>query len=281
MNTQYTTTLVAAALAEDLGQGDITTDSLVPAGSSGQGRIIAKAAGIICGLGVAREVFRQINPKVSFTPLISEGKKIKPGQAVVRLKGPVRALLSGERVALNFLCHMSGIATATSDFVRAVKPHKTRILDTRKTTPLLRPLERYAVRCGGGDNHRFNLADAAMVKDNHSVFASKRLSLPQIVETIKAKRAVKVILEVDSLAQMPQALQSPADVILLDNMTPQQVKQAVRLRNELKAKVLLEASGGISLKNVRAYAAAGVERISIGSLTHSAQGLNMSLELDP
>ena len=288
MNTRYTQTIVSLALAEDLGSGDVTTNALVSKNHARKARIIAKSSGIVCGLGLVKETFCQLDKAFRFQPLLKDGDKVKAGQTIARLSGAARALLSGERTALNFLGQLSGIATKTRAFVEAVRPYKTAILDTRKTTPLLRQLERYAVRCGGGSNHRFNLSDMAMLKDNHLACAQQplpgrakiRIDFAALVEAIRSKKNVKIELEVDSLSQLKDVLSAGADVILLDNMTPSQVRQAVRLRKRAKSKVPLEASGGITLKNVRQYAAAGVERVSIGVLTHSRQALDVSLEFD-
>ena len=281
MDARYIQTIVSLALAEDLSGGDVTTNALVPKNHKSKARIVAKSAGTVCGLTLAKEAFKQLSSALRFQALVKEGQKVKPGAVIAQLNGSTRALLSAERTALNFLGYLSGIATKTQAFVEAVKPYKTVILDTRKTTPLLRRLERYAVRYGGGTNHRFNLADMAMLKDNHRAAVLRgQASLKHLVETIQHTKAVKIELEVDTLSQLKEALHSGANVILLDNMTPSQVKQAVQLRNQAHSKVPLEASGGITLKNVRAYAAAGVERISIGSLTHSRQALDVSLEFD-
>ncbi len=280
MDPKYIHTIVSLALAEDVGSGDVTTNALVPAKHKSSACIIAKSAGIVCGLEFAAQAFRQLDPQVRFKALVKDGSKVKASTVVARITGQTRTLLTGERVALNFLSHLSGVATQTRAFADAVKPFKTAVMDTRKTTVLLRQMERYAVRCGGGVNHRFNLEDMVMIKDNHRAFAPGQLNLKDLVETFKPKKPVKVELEVDTISQLKEALNSGADVILLDNMIPVQVRQAVRLRNQAKSKALLEASGGITLRNVRAYAAAGVERISVGSLTHSHQALDMSLEFN-
>ena len=191
-----------------------------------------------------------------------------------------RTLLTAERVAINFLSLLSGISTQTRIFVDAIKPYRTPIYDTRKTTPLLRKLERYAVRCGGGVNHRFNLSEMAMIKDNHRE-VSASMSFSEMVAQVKQATKKKVELEVDNLAQFRQALKSKADYILLDNMTPLQTRQAVQWRNQEKSKILLEASGGININNVKQYAATGVDRISVGSLTHSPKALDISLVFMP
>ncbi len=280
MNSEYVRTIIALALAEDKAFGDITTNSLVPKSSLSAARLVVKSDGVVCGLEFAKEAFRQLDPKISFKSSIRDGQKVKAGTVLAIVRGSSRALLSGERTALNFLSYLSAIATKTRSFVDAVKPYRTDILDTRKTTPLLRGAERYAVRIGGGVNHRFDLGAMAMIKDNHRVFAAGKFTLAGAVDEIRRKHKKAVELEVDTFEEFAQALDSRADVILLDNMTPAQVRRAVALRKKVGSKVLLEASGGIGLKNVRQYAAAGVERISIGGLTHSRQALDISLELD-
>ncbi len=272
--------IVRLALAEDIGQGDITTNAIVPANLKAKAVLRAKADGVICGLILTQETFKTLSLKLQFKALVKDGQRVKKGQTLARIEGPGRALLSGERVAINFLSYLSGIATKTRAFVDAVKPYKSIILDTRKTTPLLRTLERYAVRCGGGVNHRFNLNDMAMIKDNHLAACVKKHSLIEAVNHLRSTTKKRIELEVDTWGQFQEALQSKADIILLDNMTPQQIKRAVMERNRLKSKIALEASGGINLRNVKKYAATGVDRISIGELTHSRQALDISLDFE-
>ncbi len=302
VNQAYIKTIVALALAEDLGSGDITTNSLIPASLRAQARIIFKSDGIVCGLNVVQCVFKILNKQVRLQTTVAEGSRVKKGKVVAFIKGPARAILTGERVALNFLTHLSAIATHTRALAERIKPYKTKILDTRKTTPLLRQLERYAVRIGGGHNHRFDLSTMAMIKDNHCFLlsspnaligdpgsASSRFPiippwrdgndrLVKAVQTIKTKTRKMVELEVDKEQEFQQALNSKADIILLDNMTPQQVRRAVVFRNRVKSKILLEASGSINLDNVRAYAATGVDRISVGALRASGPALDISLD---
>lgn len=281
MDNRYIKKIVSLALAEDIGIKDITTNALVPKAHQSSAQIIVKSNGIICGLAFARETFVQLSSKIHFEHFVKDGQKAKSGKIIARIHGPTRALLTGERVALNFLSYFSAIATKTHAFVDAVKPHKAIILDTRKTTPLLRPLERYAMRCGGGVNHRLNLSDMAMIKDNHRAFVSGRMNLIQAVETVRKKTKKLVELEVDTLNELKEALKTTADIILLDNMSTLQIHQAVKMRDRAGSGILLEASGGIDLKNVHRYAATGVERISVGGLTHSRQSLDISLELCP
>ena len=279
---KYITNIAAAALAEDLfGGGDITTHSLVSSKHRSSAKIIVKTAGTIGGLELAKIVFKQLDKNFTFNACVKEGHSVKAFTVIAQLKGSTRALLTGERTALNFLSYVSGIATKTQQFVSKVKGYKTQILDTRKTTPLLRALERYAVRCGGGVNHRFNLSDMVMIKDNHRVVAKGDcLNLNEAVNQIKAKTTKQIELEVDTLEELAEALLTKADIILLDNMTPTQTKAAVLMRNRLNKRILLESSGGINLNNVAVYAATGVERISIGALTHSRCALDFSLEFE-
>jgi nicotinate-nucleotide pyrophosphorylase (carboxylating) len=280
MKPEYVRTIVQLALAEDIGEGDITTDNLVPLRSRSNARLVSKANGVICGVNLACSVFKTLNSKIIFHALINDGQMVRRGDIIAEISGSTRALLSGERVAVNLLSFLSGIATQTRLFVNKVKPYKTVIMDTRKTTPLLRQMERYAVRVAGGVNHRFNLNDMAMIKDNHRVFCQIPC-MNEVVENLKKKIKQKVEVEVDDLDQLKEILNSKADVILLDNMSPRQVARAVRMRKQAKSRILLEASGGITLKNVKSYAATGVDRISVGALTHSRQVLDISMEFMP
>lgn len=278
MKPEYIHTIVQLALAEDIGDGDITTENMIPQKAQSKAYLAAKADGIICGINIACEVFKVLNPKIAFCGLIKDGRQVHRGSRIAEISGPTRNLLTGERVALNLLSHLSGIATQTRAYVDKIKPYKSAIMDTRKTTPLLRQLERYAVRCGGGANHRFNLNDMVMLKDNHRVSCQER-PLMDVINDLKKKTNLKVEVEVDHLNELKEILDSKADIILLDNMSPKQVKEAVKMRNQAKSKIFLEASGGITLKNVKQYAACGVDRISIGALTHSFKALDISMEL--
>jgi len=277
MKPAYVQTIVQLALAEDIGQGDITTDNLIPLNSKSKARLIAKAEGVICGVNLARRVFKSLNPKIIFRARLRDGQAVRRGRTIAEISGSTRALLTGERVAINLLSFLSGIATQTSLYVNKIKPYKAAIMDTRKTTPLLRQLERYAVRSAGGVNHRFNLNDMMMIKDNHRVSCGEQ-GMNEIIRILKKKIKAKLEVEVDDLKQFKEILNSKADIILLDNMTPRQIAKAVQLRNQAKSPILLEASGGITLKNVRQYAATGVDRISVGALTHSRQVLDISME---
>lgn len=277
MTDAYMKTVVAAALAEDIGQGDITTNNLILETSKVQAQLVFKTEGVVCGLNVAECVFKTFCKKISFQRLVSEGSKVKKHKVIAIIKGPARAILTAERVAINFLTHLSAIATQTRSFVEQIKPYLSKIFDTRKTTPLLRQMERYAVHVGGGHNHRFDLSAMVMIKDNHRSLLKKG-GLKQAVEIVKLKTKRSVVLEVDTWDEFQEALTSKAEVILLDNMTPLQVRNALNLRNRLNPSVLLEASGGINIHNVRAYAKTGVERISVGSLTSVKEGIDISLD---
>jgi nicotinate-nucleotide pyrophosphorylase (carboxylating) len=269
--------VIRQALEEDRAWDDVTTQTLVDASARAEAVIFCKQDAIVCGLDVAKRVFHALNPGLHIQMLVKDGERIKKNQKILRLKGPTRALLTAERTALNFLSYLSAIATKTNRFVGAVKPFKTQILDTRKTTPTLRFLERYAVHCGGGYNHRDNLSDMMLIKDNH--WLTTEAPLAQVIDQAVSKISVAVEVEVDRLDQLEKVLKSKADVILLDNMTPAMIRRAVILRKAAKSAVLLEVSGGINLKNVRRYAQTGVDRISIGELTHSREAVDFSMEV--
>ncbi len=271
--------IVDAALVEDGARDDVTTSALVPPEQPGRAAIIAKEDGVLAGLPVARAVFGALDGQLRFTLCLPEGASIESGDQIATVEGVLAAILSGERVALNFLQQLSGVATATHRLVTAVAGLPVKILDTRKTTPGLRVLERYAVRVGGGTNHRFNLSDGLLIKDNHIAATTDRdLSLVQIIEQARksAPSGMLVEIEVTTVEEARQALDGGADVILLDNMSVPDMGQAVQ---EAKGRALTEASGGITIENVRQVAETGVDRISIGALTHSAPALDMSLEL--
>jgi len=265
--------IVLAALAEDIGAGDVTTDSTVPADSVGLGDLLVKEAGVVCGLGVAETTFRALDPDIHFEARASDGDVVEPPVVVARISGSERAILTGERVALNFLGRLSGIATLTRRYVDAIEGTGASVLDTRKTTPGLRELEKYAVACGGGRNHRFGLDDAVLVKDNHLRAAG---SVPAAVELVRAATALPIEVECDTLDQVADALAAGVDAILLDNMTLDQLREAVDLTG---SSARLEASGGVTLDTIRAIAETGVDEISVGALTHSARSLDVSLEL--
>ena len=268
--------LVRAALLEDVGRGgDLTTEAVVEPERRARARIVARRAGVVAGLDVAILAFRFLDEHVELLDRIPEGARVERGQAVGEIAGSARALLTGERTALNLLCRMCGIATATRELVDLIEGSAARIADTRKTTPGLRALERYAVRRGGGVNHRFGLDDGVLIKDNHLALAG---SIREAVAAARARAGhmVKVEIEVDTLDQLREALSEPIDAVLLDNMTPQELAKAVAI---VARRVVTEASGGVTRQNVAAIAAAGVDIISVGWLTHSAPALDLSLEI--
>jgi nicotinate-nucleotide pyrophosphorylase (carboxylating) len=265
--------IVEAALAEDVGEGDVTTEATVDPDAVGTAELVLREPGVVCGLAAAEAVFRALDPDLRFEPLVEEGALVDRPKAVAVLTGPQRAILTGERTALNFLGRLSGIATLTRRYVDAVDGTGVAILDTRKTTPGLRALEKHAVACGGGRNHRFGLDDGVLVKDNHLRAAG---SVGAAVESVRATTDLPVEVECDTLEQVEEALAAGADAILLDNMTLEERRAAVAIAG---GRARLEASGGVTLENVRAIAETGVDEISVGALTHSARSLDVSLEL--
>lgn len=271
-------TAIADALREDLGlAGDITTDATVPASARATAVIAARKPGVVSGLDLAEVAFRSLDPSVAFEINASDGTRAAAGSTIARVAGSARSLLSAERVALNFMGRLSGIATLTRAYVDAVAGTSATIVDTRKTTPGLRAFEKYAVRCGGGRNHRTGLFDAILIKDNHIVAAG---GLSEAVQAARqhAGHMVKVEVEVDTLDQLRQALVHDIDVVLLDNMSPPTLREAVAL---VDGRVLTEASGGVDLSTVRAIAETGVDLISVGALTHSAPVLDLGLDFQP
>ena len=269
---------IADALAEDLGlAGDITTDATVPADARATAVIASRRPGVVSGLDLAEETFRALDAAVVFERLQGDGESVAAKTNIACISGNARALLTAERVALNFMGRMSSIATLTQAYVRAVAGTKADIVDTRKTTPGLRAFEKYAVRCGGGRNHRTGLFDAILIKDNHIVAAG---GLSQAIEAARAHagHTVKLEVEVDTLDQLRDALRYDVDIFLLDNMAPAMLREAVTM---IGGKALSEASGGVDLSTVRAIAEAGVDLISIGALTHSAPVLDLGLDFEP
>lgn len=269
--------IVKKALEEDLAGGDVTTEAMIPTDLGGQGVIKAREELILAGLEVAREVFAALDPEISFRPEHEDGDELKEGEAVAALSGRARALLTGERVALNFLQRLSGVATLTSRFVNLVQGTKATIVDTRKTTPGLRALEKYAVRVGGGQNHRHGLYDMYLIKDNHIATVG---SIKEAVGRARraASLAAKIEVEAKTLQEVKEALEAEADVIMLDNMSLQEMEEAVAV---VKGWALVEASGGINLENVRSIAETGVDFISVGGLTHSARAVDLSMDITP
>ena len=270
------TDLVRQALAEDLGPGDITSALTIDPTATTSGRFIAKEPGVICGWAVVQEVFRQLNSAISLKITHGDGTHVDTGTVLAVISGPTRDVLSGERVALNFLQHLSGIATATRKLVDLLADYpQVRVVDTRKTLPGLRALQKYAVRVGGGYNHRFNLADAVLIKDNH-LAACGGIKAAVAKVRMAAPHTMKIEVEVESEAQVREALAAGADIIMLDNMSPSLMAEMVRL---IEGKALVEASGNVSAETIQAIAAAGVDLISVGRITHSVQALDISLLL--
>ena len=265
--------LAYAALAEDVGEGDVTTDAIVGPDATGSALLLVKEPGVVCGLGMVEAVLRALDPEVAVEALTEEGALVESGTAVVRISGSLRAILTGERTALNYLGRLSGIATLARRYVDEVDGTGVAVLDTRKTTPGLRLLEKHAVAVGGGRNHRLALDDGVLIKDNHLRSAS---SIAEAVERARGATPLPVEVECDTLGQVSEALAAGADAILLDNMSLEELRATVALAN---GRVRLEASGGVTLENVRAIAATGVDEISVGALTHSARSLDVSLEL--
>jgi nicotinate-nucleotide pyrophosphorylase (carboxylating) len=265
--------VVLAALAEDIGAGDVTTEATVADDAVGMAELLVKEAGVVCGLRVAETAFRALDPEIRFEAFVSDGDDVEPPAVVARLTGSERAILTAERVALNFLGRLSGIATQTRRYVEAVEGTGAAVLDTRKTTPGLRALEKYAVAAGGGRNHRFGLDDAVLIKDNHLRAAG---SIAAAVTLVRAATDLSVELECETLVQVGEALDAGVDAILLDNMPLDELRAAVAL---VDGRARLEASGGVTLDTIRAIAETGVDEISVGALTHSARSLDVSLEL--
>jgi len=267
--------IIEQALLEDIGTGDITTESIIPFNLKAKGIIKTSEEGVVAGLNITSLVFKKLDSEIIFQEKIKDGTQVVRGKVLAEITGPARTILKGERVALNFLQRMSGIATITSKFCQQVKGLPVRIVDTRKTTPGLRILEKYAVRMGGGYNHRFGLYDAVLIKDNHIAVAG---GIKSAVNSIRKQisHTVKIEVEVENLSQLQEALEMKVDIIMLDNMDLNTIKKAVKI---VKGKALIEASGGITLEKVREIAQTGVDLISIGSLTHSVKSLDISMEI--
>ena len=268
--------ILLAALREDIGTGDVTTLSTVPEATVVSGRFIAKEAGVVCGLPVAARVFELVDPAVGFNPRASDGDAVGEGAVIAEISGPARGVLTGERVALNFLQRLSGIATQTRRLVEAVRGTKAGIADTRKTTPGLRALEKYAVRTGGGVNHRFNLSDGVLIKDNHIRAAG---GIKKAVEAARrsAPHTLRIEVEVEDLDMLDEALRCGADIVMLDNMSIEEMAEAV---GRVGGRALVEASGNMGEKDLAKVAATGVDLISVGALTHSVRAMDISLKFD-
>ncbi len=272
---------VRAALAEDIGPGDVTTLATVPAAATLTVEMVAREPLVLAGLAFATAAFRELSPQIQLQSHQADGQFCAAGDRLLRVEGPARAILTAERVALNFMQRLSGVATLTARFVRQLQGTRAKILDTRKTTPGWRRFEKYAVRCGGGQNHRIGLFDLVLIKDNH--LAALRDEQPNaIAAAVQRARtaypALQVEVEADTLAQVRQATEAGADIILLDNMTPAQLTEAVRL---VGGRAKTEASGGVNLQTLRAIAETGVDFISVGALTHSARAMDIGLDYDP
>jgi len=267
--------LVRTALLEDLGRaGDITTDAIVPPQARAQARLVARQEGVLAGLDLARLAFRLVDPAIEFDARLRDGAQLVPGGEIAVLHGPARGLLTAERIALNFLCHLSGVATATASIARAIRPWRCRVTCTRKTMPGLRAVQKYAVRVGGGSNHRHGLDDAVLIKDNHIAIAG---GVACAVERARAAigHLVKIEVEVDTLAQLDEALALGVDVVLLDNMDTDTLREAVR---RVDGRAVTEASGRITPETAPAVAATGVDLMAVGWLTHSARVLDIGLD---
>ena len=272
--------LIDASLSEDQTFNDATTAALVPADIRGVGMVRAKAEGVLSGVDVAMAVFRRVDPDLDTQTLLQDGSPLSPGDDIARLEGAAASILKAERIALNFLQRMSGISTATRQYVRAVEGSQARIVDTRKTVPGLRYLDKHAVRMGGGYSHRLNLADGILIKDNHiQALRSREMELKDIIKLAlaRASHTIKVEVEVETLDEVREAVEAGAHIIMLDNMSVDTMRQAMGI---VEGRAVVEASGGITMKTVRQVADTGVDLISIGGLTHSASALDISLDLE-
>jgi nicotinate-nucleotide pyrophosphorylase (carboxylating) len=269
--------IIRRALEEDIGTGDITTNSVIPPSTRISGRLLAKEDGRVCGLPVFCRVFEMIDPAVAIELLVNEGDAVKRGDVFAHISGPARAILTGERVALNFLQHLSAIASKTAWAVEQVAGTKARITDTRKTTPGLRVLEKYAVRVGGGSNHRFNLSDGILIKDNH-IQAAGSIKAAVTAARSHAPHTLKIEVEVENSAMIAEALACQADIIMLDNMDQAAIEAAVK---QIDGRALIEISGNMGERDIKALAATGIDLISIGALTHTVKAMDISLRFDP
>jgi nicotinate-nucleotide pyrophosphorylase (carboxylating) len=272
--------IIGKALDEDTAQGDVTSEALIPPDLAGRAEILVKEKGVLAGIDIAARVFHRVDPQLKIDILIEDGTAVKSGDIVASIAGSVNAMLKAERTALNFLQRLSGIASMTAQYVAEIDGHNASIYDTRKTTPGLRLLEKYAVRMGGGHNHRQHLGDAVLIKDNHSAaLRAMGLGLKDIIDKARqnAPKGITIEIEVTSAREAADALKAGADIIMLDNMGLNEMKQVVSMG---AGKAKLEASGGITLENVRQIAMTGVDMISVGALTHSYKALDISLEME-
>ncbi|WP_408956302.1 carboxylating nicotinate-nucleotide diphosphorylase [Natroniella sp. ANB-PHB2] len=275
LNKREVLKIIRTALVEDIGRGDITTEALIERDKKGVGQIIAKDSGIIAGLDVVSWVYEELDSDLKFKTLVADGERVESSQVIAKVSGSVGPLLTGERVALNFLQRMSGIATKTASYQEKIADYNLKIVDTRKTTPGLRILEKYAVKAGGGSNHRFGLYDAVMIKDNHIQAAgSIKEAVSQVRESIS--HTIKIEVETENLAEVKEALGENVDIIMLDNMSLELMKEAVKL---IAGRAIVEASGGITIDRLVEIAKSGVDIISLGTLTHTINSLDISLDL--
>jgi len=274
--------IVELALAEDIGAGDITTLATVPAAAIAEGTILAKAEGVISGIEVAEFVFQRVDSSIVFEALVKDGQRVEALTRVARVSGAARSLLTAERTALNFMQRLSGVATITARYVAETEGSVSHVVDTRKTTPGMRLLEKHAVQHGGGRNHRFGLADGVLIKDNHLAAIGGRNRVTEAIRGARdeAPHTLKIEIEVTTLDQLDEALAAGADVVMLDNMSNAQIAEAVARRDAVDGSILLEASGGIVLERIRDLASTRVDLISCGALTHSAPSMDISLDLD-
>jgi nicotinate-nucleotide pyrophosphorylase (carboxylating) len=274
--------IVDLALTEDIGTGDITTLSTVPPETQATGTMLAKQSGVISGLAVAAYVFRRVDSAIVFEPLVADGDRVEAMTPIARVNGPARSLLTAERTALNLLQRLSGVATITATYVAETAGSNARVVDTRKTTPGLRLLEKHAVQHGGGHNHRFGLSDGILIKDNHLAAVGGPYRIAEAIDRAReqAPHTLRIECEVTTLDELDQALIAGADIVMLDNMTNEDIAEAIRRRDAATPGIQLEASGGITLGRIRSLADLGVDLISVGALTHSAPALDISLDLD-
>ncbi len=278
--------IVAKALGEDIGKSDITTNALIPKDKKIKAVILTRQRAVVCGIEIAKMAFRKMDKNTVITTYHNDSDTVKPNSVIMQIEGNARAILSAERTALNFLSHLSGIATRTAQFIDKLKPFKAKIFDTRKTIPGLRLLGKYAVRCGGGFNHRMDLGDMVLIKDNHKRIIISKSQIPNIkhiIEYVREKipKTIKIEIEVENLKEFKDVFSAKPDIIMLDNMNLADIKKAVNLArlNKITSRPKIEASGNVTLNNVRAIARTGVDMISIGSLTHSVKAIDMALEV--
>ena len=272
--------LLDLAMEEDVGRGDVTTASVIDETQEAEADIVAGERAVVCGLGIAEAVFTRFDWRTRVRTKVTDGDPVQPGAVVITVRGPAAALLAGERTALNFLAHMSGIATLTQAFVAAAEGAKVRVTDTRKTTPGMRALEKYAVRAGGGANHRADLSSGILIKDNHIALVG---SVKEAVRRARASapHGLRIAVEVDNTAQLEEALEAGAEGVLLDNFQTKEMTEAVKRVRERAPKTIIEASGGVTLDRMRELGKTGVDVISIGSITHSARAIDFSCEIRP